>query len=80
MKARPLNVVEIRRRIAALQRSIPKKAPITVASLKEAEAREAIESRRGTPYSDSEWDEASSNLRAFFGLLGEWSQDERIDA
>jgi len=41
---------------------------------KEAAARAATESRRGSSYTDGEWSEAKRNLVAFFAVLNDWQR------
>ncbi len=67
---RPLTVLDIQRRIMELQCSGATLLPITD---EEIEARRTIEQRRGYPYEDTEWREDAARLRAFFGILAEWS-------
>jgi hypothetical protein len=66
---KPLSHADIQRRIADLERS-GTTLPITD---EEIAARRSFETRRGAPYAEAEWKEAKANLRAFIGLLAEWS-------
>jgi predicted ATPase len=69
-----LTYPEIQRRIAELQRNGG--ATILPITDEEIAAKRAIETSRGEPYAETEWNEAAANLRAFVGLLSEWSERE----
>ncbi len=46
----------------------------------ERRARESVEARKGSPYTDEEWREAKANLVAFFRIAIEWQlQAEKQD-
>jgi hypothetical protein len=38
----------------------------------ELRARQSLEARKGSPFTDEEWREAKANLKALFSLLLKW--------
>lgn len=42
----------------------------------ELKARRAFEARRGTPFTDEEWEEAKRNLVGIFLMIGLGSEDQ----
>ena len=38
----------------------------------EQRARQSLEARKGSPFTDEEWQEAKTNLLNFFRILAEW--------
>lgn len=38
----------------------------------ELRARQSLEARKGSPFTDEEWQEAKTSLIKFFGILAKW--------